>query len=118
VHIPDIHGIKHRQRERELAQRPPPVQRAPEQTHVGAEHRIEDCLAAIRASGSGVRHPTYKTEVARARAICDRAGLDWPPIRQALVAAYETVLSPAEAAARRSASIEGVLSWIERRAAP
>jgi hypothetical protein len=118
VHVPDIHGIQRRQHERERAQRPPPVHRGPAEAQNCAGQRIEDCLAAIRSSVSGARHPTYTVEAARARAICERYGLDWPPVRRALAAAYESVLSPAEAATRRSASIEGVLTWIERRAAP
>jgi hypothetical protein len=121
VAVPDIEGIKRRQHQRELAQRPPeqrPVPHDPAQAQAWAEHRIDDCLAAIRASASGSRHPTYKTEAARARAYCDRGKLDWQPVRRALVAAYESTLSSAEASRRRTDSIEGVLTWIERRAAP
>jgi hypothetical protein len=119
VHVPNIHGIERRQRAAIEAQHPAAVTNVGlERSRTYAGQRIEDCLAAIRASASGARHPTYTTEAARARAICERYGLDWSPVRRALAAAYESVLSPTEAAARRSASIEGVLSWIERRAAP
>lgn len=120
VQVPDIHGIKRRQNEIERAKRPPEQRhppRDPEQAHAYAQQRIDDCLAAIRASASGARHPTYKEQAARARAICDRYGLDWPPIRRDLIAAYESTLSVDEAAERRSFSTEGVLSWIERRSA-
>jgi hypothetical protein len=58
----------------------------------------------------------FDTEAARAKAICDRQGLDWAPVRQALIEAYESTLTTAEARARREFSTEGVISWLERRA--
>ena len=61
------------------------------------------------------RHTTYKEQAARARAICEHYGLDWQPIRRALIAAYESALTPAEAHERRSFSTEGVLDWLEAR---
>jgi hypothetical protein len=120
VLVPDIHGIKIRQQEIERAKRPseqhhPP--RDPEAANAYAQQRIDQCLAAIRNSSSGARHPTYKTEAARARSICERYGFDWAPIRRDLVAAYESALTPDEARERRSFSTEGVLRWIEARSA-
>jgi hypothetical protein len=115
VAVPDIHEIKLRQEALARARRPPlqstPRTNAPDH----AQRSIDECLAVIRASHSGARHPTYTAEAARARAIADRYGLDWAPIRQALIAAYESVLTSAEATQRRSSSTKGVLRWLEAR---
>jgi hypothetical protein len=116
VQVPDIHGIKRRQEEIERAKRPPEQRhgpRDPEQANAYAQQRIDECLAAIRSASA--RHTTYKEQAARARAICERYGLDWAPIRRDLIAAYESALTPAEARERRSFSTEGVLKWLEAR---
>jgi hypothetical protein len=116
VPIPDIQGIARRQGAR--AKRMPEqrrVPRNPEQGSAYARQRIDDCLAAIRSSAA--RHTTYRAEAARALAICERYGLDWAPIRRDLITAYESTLTAAEARERRSFSIEGVLKWLEARAA-
>ena len=119
VPVPDIEGIARRQEEIERAKRPaqqrPP--RDPAQAQDYAEGRIEECLAAIRNSSSGARHPTYKTEAARAKALCDKHGLEWEPVRKDLIAAYESTLDARERRQRGKSSTEGMLAWLERRAA-
>ena len=116
VAVPDIAGIRRRQDEIERAKRPPEqrrVTRDPELANADAQARIDACLAAIRAAAA--RHTTYKAEAARAKALCDKYGLDWPPIRRDLIAAYESRLTPTEATQRRSFSTEGVMDWLEAR---
>jgi hypothetical protein len=119
VRVPDIHGIKRRQEEIERAKRPPEQMSRrrdnPEQAQAWAQSRIDECIAAIKSASA--RHTTYKAEAARAKAICDRYGLDWEPIREALINAYESKLTAAEARERRSFSTEGVLDWLEARSA-
>ena len=80
-----------------------------------ARRRIDGCLEAIRRALA--RHTTYKAEAARAFALCERYGLEWRPVRAALKAAYLSTLTPAEARERARYSVEGVLRWLERRAA-
>ena len=121
VPVPDIEGIRRRQQAIELAKRPPQHRRAPRNPAEAvsyARHRIDRCLDAIRNSAFGARHPTYTAEAARAKAICDRYDLDWTAIKKELIAAYEAALTPEEARERRSSSTEGVLRWLDRRAAP
>ena len=121
VPVPDIEGIRRRQQAIELAKRPPQQRRAPRNPAEAvsyARHRIDRCLDAIRNSAFGARHPTYTAEAARAKAICDRYDLDWTAIKKELIAAYEAALTPEEARERRSSSTEGVLRWLDRRAAP
>jgi hypothetical protein len=118
VQVPDIHGIKRRQEEIERAKRPSEQRQAspdPEQAHAWAQGRIDECLAAIKSASA--RHTTYKAEAARARAIAQKYGLDWQPIRRDLIAVYESALTPAEARERRSFSTKGVLDWLEARSA-
>jgi hypothetical protein len=139
VQVPDIEGIKRRQEEIERAKRAQRERDAPVRSHGKhpaapflakhgiemasnypnaqsyAQSRIDECLAAIRSASA--RHTTYKAEAARAKAICDRHGLDWQPIRRDLIAAYESALTPTEARERRSFSTEGVLDWLEARSA-
>jgi hypothetical protein len=119
VQVPDLYGIARRQQEIERAKRPPEQRRAPrdpEQANAYAQSRIDECLAAIRSATA--RHTTYKEQAARARMICERYGLDWDDVKRALIAAYESNLTPAEARERRSFSTEGVLRWLEARSAP
>jgi hypothetical protein len=119
VAVPDFRGIRLRQEAAERAKRPPENRRPPrdpEQAHAYAQRRIDECLARIKGAGS--RHTTYTEEAARARALADRYGLDWGPIKRDLIAAYETTLTPAEACERRSFSTEGMLRWLEARSAP
>ena len=118
VPVPDIAGIKRRQDqlEREARRRAEgnrQRERDPDQANAYAQRRLDECLATIR--GAKMRHTTYKSEAARARAICERYGLEWAPVRQALIAAYKSALTAAEANERRSFSTEGVLRWLERR---
>jgi hypothetical protein len=118
VQVPDIHGIKRRQEEIKRAKRPPEQRhtpRDPEQAQAWAQSRIDECLAAIKSASA--RHTTYKEQAARARAIAQKYGLDWQPIRRDLIAAYESALTPAEKRERRSFSTEGVLDWLEARSA-
>jgi hypothetical protein len=118
VQVPDIHGIKRRQEEIERAKRPPEQRQAPrdpDQAHAWAQGRVDECLATIKSASA--RHTTYKAEAARARAIAQKYGLDWQPIRRDLIAAYESAPTPAEARERRSFSTEGVLDWLEARSA-
>jgi len=137
VAVPDIPGIKRRQEEIERAKRPQPARTDRRRNNCGqhpaapflakhgissvsedwqadAQARIDECLAKIRSASA--RHTTYKSEAGRAKAICDKYGLDWQPIRKDLIAAYESALTPAEARERRAFSTEGVLDWLEGRA--
>ena len=119
VPVPDIAGIKRRQEQREReewAKRtwPFPQRRGAQTPTTYAQDRIDQCIDAVRRAGA--RHPTYKTEAARAKAICDRHGLDWARVRPALIEAYELTLTRAEVRARRKFSTEGVMSWLEGRA--
>ena len=90
VQVPDIAGIARRQDERERAERERRYQRQP-YSHKGdqseAKQRIADCLTEIR--GAGARHTTYVPAAARAKAICDRFGLEWKPVRRQLIEVYE-----------------------------
>ena len=120
VLVPDIAGIKRRQDQRDREARRQaegncPMWRDSDQANAYAQRRIDECLATIRSATA--RHTAYTHEAARARAICERYGLAWPPVRQALISAYESTLTATEANARRSSSTEGVLRWIERRSA-
>jgi hypothetical protein len=118
VPVPYIRSIARRQIEIERAKRPPEQRRAPRdpaQANAYAQARVDECLEAIRSASA--RHTTYKIEAARAKAICEKYGLDWAEIKQALIAAYESNLTPAEARVRRSFSTEGVLRWLDARSA-
>lgn len=121
VAVPDIEGIRRRQAERERRER------AAETIHVSelvtgrdrqsyAERRLEECIAAVRSAPDGTKHPNYVEQTARAKALCDRHGLDWPRCREDLRATYEATLPAGEAKRRRRGSTDGVLGWIERRA--
>jgi hypothetical protein len=119
VPVPNIAGIKRRQEQREREEwanriRLFPQRRGAQTATSYAQDRIDQCTDAVCRAGA--RHPTYKTEAARAKAICDRHGLDWAPVRQALIDAYESTLTGAEVRARRKFSTEGVMSWLEGRA--
>lgn len=120
VPVPDIEGIRRRREhrlrdERRRAERT--WARGPGRDHDYAERRIAACVEAVRAAPDGTKHPTYVAEAARAKAICDRFSLDWQPVRRELRDAYEASLEPGEARRRRASSTEGVLRWVERRAA-
>jgi hypothetical protein len=78
------------------------------------EQRLADCVETVRRATK--RHTTYKTEAARALALCQRYGVDWKPWRQQLIDAYVGTLSPTEIAQRQSTSINGVIAWLEARA--
>jgi hypothetical protein len=120
VPVPDIQGIKRRQEEIEREKRPPRTNgtltsHSDDPDQANAEQRIADCLAAIRSASA--RHTTYKSEAARAKAIVEKYGLDWQPIRRKLIDAYESKLTDQERRERRSFSTEGVLEWLEGRSA-
>jgi hypothetical protein len=116
VIVPDIAGIKRRQEEIERAKRPPEQPSRRQVSPDYAQQRIDECLAAIRSSANGARHPTYVTEAARAKAICDKHGVEWAPVRRDLINAYESTLTAAEANRRRKSSTLDVVAWLERRA--
>jgi hypothetical protein len=120
VPVPDIRSIARRQIEIERAKGPPEQRRAPrdpDQANAYAQARVDECLQAIRSAPDGTKHPTYVSEAARAKALCDRYGLDWRPIRQALVDTYEATLTPAEANRRRQSSTLSVVQWLDGRSA-
>ena len=117
VPVPDIARIRQIRERRERLERAAraPVHAGPWRGGAGyPRQRIGECLAAIRTATA--RHTTYRSEAARALAICQRYGIDWAPVRAALIRAYEATLTPAEANTRREFSTEGVLRWLEERA--
>jgi hypothetical protein len=118
VAVPDIEGIRRRQDERERRAR------AAQTIHVSdlvngrdyAERRLKQCVAAVRNAPDGTKHPNDVEQTTRAKAICDRHGLDWSRWREELRSTYEATLPTGEAKRRRRGSTDGVLGWIERRA--
>lgn len=115
VPVADIEAIRERQRQRHRSQLrsslPPPgmVQGS------AAEAAIQRCIDAVTQSGQGARHPTYLEQSARARAICERAGIDWSPVAARLKAAYLGTLTAQETAQRQRGSTDGVPRWLDRR---
>ena len=81
----------------------------------GLTRVLNDCVAAVGSAKEGQRHPTYLQQSARARAICDKHGIEWPEWRDALQGAYEATLTAAEIRERQRGSIEGVPGWLDRR---
>jgi hypothetical protein len=122
VAVPAIEGIKMRQerRERERRRTLYAGQTVTVDAVTGAgsdvERRINECVTAVRRARSGSRHPTFKSELARARALCDRHGLDWRPVLNQLRDAYEATLTESEIRKREKGSIKGLPDWIDRRA--
>jgi hypothetical protein len=122
VAVPEIEGIRMRQerRERERHRTLGAEQTVTVDAITGADNetkrRIDRCVATVRRARSGTRHPTFKSELARARALCDRHGIDWGPVLDRLRRAYETTLSTAEIRQREKGSINGLPDWIDRRA--
>jgi hypothetical protein len=122
VAVPEISAIKMRQEHRERERRR--ILYAEETVTIDAitgtssdvERRIDECVATVRRSKSGSRHPTFKSELARARALCDRYGIDWGPALHRIRRAYEATLTEAEARKREKGSIKGLPAWIDRRA--
>jgi hypothetical protein len=120
VRVPDISAIAQRQSEIERAKPPPEqrhVRRDPAQAHSYAEQRLAECLERIRTAPDGTKHPTYCEEAARAKALCDRFGLAWQQVREALVRTYESTLTPEEARRRRQSSTLGVVAGLDGRTA-
>jgi hypothetical protein len=123
VPVPDIEDIRRRQEQREQDQRyaaQQPERRAggrfdPEPAGDDGRRRIDDCLAAIRSASEGARHPTYTREAARAKALCERYGIEWGPVRTSLMEAYESTLTATEVRQRKRSSTEGVVTWLEAR---
>lgn len=122
VPVPDLGAIMRDRQSREHAKAifkygfPPDPKLSPKAATTWAEKRLQDCVKAVREAPDGTKHPTYVEEVARAKAICDRFGVEWRPIRQELKETYERSLDPAIANQRRASSTEGVLRWIESKA--
>ena len=122
VAVPEIEGIKIRQERRERERRR--TLYAGETVTVdvvtGAssdvDRRLDECVAAVRRARSGSRHPTFKSSLARARALCDRHGIEWGPVLNQLRRAYEATLTEAEIRQREKGSINGLPDWIDRRA--
>jgi hypothetical protein len=69
----------------------------------------------MRRAKSGSRHPTFKSELARARALCDRHGIDWGPVLERLRRAYQATLTGSETRKCGKGSINGLPDWIDRR---
>jgi hypothetical protein len=122
VAVPEIDGIKMRQERRERDRRRTLYagQTVTVDAMTGAtsvvDRRIDECVAAVRRARSGSRHPTFKRELARARALCDRHGIDWEPVLNQLRRAYASTLSDDEIRKRERGSINGLPDWIDRRA--
>ena len=122
VDVPEIQNIKMRQERRERERRRTLYvgQTVTVDAVTGAsrdvERRIHECVVAVRRARSGSRHPTFKSELARARALCDRHGLDWQPVLNQLRGAYEATLTESEIRKREKGSINGLPDWIDRRA--
>ena len=122
VTVPEIEGIKVRQERRERERRRSlyagETATVDVVTSAGSDvdRRLDECVAAVRRARSGSRHPTFKSELARARALCDRHGIDWGPVLNQLRRAYEATLTEAEIRQREKGSINGLPDWIGRRA--
>ena len=122
VAVPEIEGIKVRQerRERERRRTLYAGQTVTVDVVTGAgsdvDRRLDECVSAVRRARSGSRHPTFKSSLARARALCDRHGIDWGPVLSQLRRAYEATLTEAEIRQREKGSINGLPDWIDRRA--
>ena len=122
VLVPEIEGIKMRQQRRERARRR--TLYAQETVTVGmvtgastdVDRRLDECVSTMRRARSGSRHPTFKSSLARARALCDRHGIDWTPVLNQLRQAYEATLTEDEIRKREKGSINGLPDWIDRRA--
>ncbi len=114
VAVPDLAGAM---RSAALAARPrrPAVATGPlTQPNGHLEERLAACVAAV--AGATKRHTTYKHEAARARALCDRYGVDWEPWKARLIEAYESTLTPAEIAQRKASSTHGIMEWLDQKA--
>jgi hypothetical protein len=122
VPVPEIEGIKMRQerRERERRRTLYAGQTVTVDVLTGAgsnvDRRLDECVAAVRRARSGSRHPTFKSSLARARALCDRHGIEWRPVLNRLRRAYESTLTEDEIRKREKGSINGLPDWIDRRA--
>jgi hypothetical protein len=122
VAVPEIEAIKTRQERRERERRrtlyagQTVTVDAMTGTTSDVDRRIRECVAAVRRARSGSRHPTFKSELARARALCDRHGIDWQPVLNQLRRAYEATLTESEIRQREKGSINGLPDWIDRRA--
>jgi hypothetical protein len=120
VAVPDIDGIRRRQEQREQERRRARLSATKGCQSAGASadtaNSIEELVAAVRRAGCGSRHYAYKTALARAKAMCERRSLAWPPVLDQLRRAYESTLTDAEIKQRKKGSIDGLPNWIERRA--
>jgi hypothetical protein len=122
VPVPDLAAMlqarEHRERAERLARYGPAPNgdRDPERARSYAELRIAESVAAVQNAPDGTKHPTYVAECARARALAERYGLDWPALAEELRRTYEATLPAREIARRRRGSTDGVLRWLEARA--
>jgi len=122
VAVPEIEAIKRRQERRKRDERQTlcAAQTLTVNTITGAsrevQRRLDECVTAERRARSGSRHPTFKGELARARALCDRHGIEWGPVLARLRTAYEATLTASEIRSRAKGSINGLPDWIDRRA--
>jgi hypothetical protein len=122
VPVPDLDAIKRRQDEQERRERERNrtsrrhEARAPRGAPNGSLARTLDrCVEAVARAKEGQRHPTYLHQTARAKAICDKYGIEWPPWRDDLRRAYESTLTQTEISQRQRGSIDGVPDWFDRR---
>ena len=74
-------------------------------------------VEAVRAAGSGARHPTYLAAAARIDGLCRYWAIPLDQPRELLTEAYRETLTPEEARHRERGSVAGVWSWLERRQA-
>ena len=116
VEVADLELIRERARlqARELIKSSIP----PKWAHKGsaAERYIEGCVWRVQTAIDSTKHPTYVTELARAKNVALAAGLDWPSIARRIRDTYEGTLPPDEADRRRRGSTDGALRWIDRKA--
>ena len=85
VVLPDLGRVRERQHDRAEASRPPlpPVTRTVDGSNSYAEAKIEAAIEELK--GAAARHPAYMHAAATCHALCERYGLDWPPVRDRLV---------------------------------
>jgi hypothetical protein len=76
-----------------------------------------EVLKGTGSAGPGAAPGTRPSRASwRARALCDRHGIDWRPVLNQVRRAYEATLSESEVRKRDKGSINGLPDWIDRRA--
>lgn len=88
----------------------------PERARLFAQSRIDECLARVRNSNPGNRTPTFNEEAARAKWYADQFDIPWEPVRDDLKEAFASTMTSDERK-RVEKNGEGVLVWLEKRAA-